>query len=326
MKLKPFDHVLVTGGAGFIGSNLAHQLVRAGAKVTVIDSLLPGGGGNLFNLQGIRDSVEFYPMDLSRENQVRELLEGREFSHVFNLAGLLGHWDSMLQPRLDLESNVLSHLSILRAVADFPRKPKVIFTSTRQVYGKTNDRIVTELHPIKPVDLNGANKFCAEEYHRIFSSVHGIATVIFRLTNVFGPRQALKGNDLGVAPTFIGSALRGDPLRLFAGGLQRRDFLYVDDVVEALLLAAAGESCNGQVFNLGGHGCSLREFVEVMPMAEIQCLKVPFPEDRALIDIGSFETGHQKFQEATGWKPRTSLRSALEKTFQFYGAHRAQYL
>lgn len=323
--MKPFRNVLITGGAGFIGSSLAHQLVQLGAKVTVIDSLLPGGGGNLFNLHGIRDAIEFYSMDLSREGPVHELLNDREFSHVFNLAGLLGHWDSMLQPQLDLESNVLSHLHVLRSISGFLQKPKVIFASTRQVYGKTNERIVTETHPVKPVDLNGANKYCAEEYHRIFSSVHGIPIVIFRLTNVFGPRQALKGNDLGVAPTFIGAALRGEPIHLFAGGLQRRDFLYVDDVVGALLKAAGNENCNGEIFNLGGHGCSLREFVDAMQVPDLQIQEVPFPNDRALIDIGSFETGYQKFHEATGWEPTVSLASGLKKTFQFYRSHGEHY-
>jgi UDP-glucose 4-epimerase len=319
--------ILVTGGLGFIGSNLARRLVDIGAKVTLVDSLLPAYGGNPFNIQGIEDLVRVNIADVRDEYSMAYLVQGRDF--IFNLAGQVSHIDSMADPYTDLEINVRSQVSILEACRKNNREVKIIYTSTRQLYGKPVYLPVDEKHPILPTDANGINKLSGELYHILYNNVYGVRTVSLRLTNTYGPRQLLKHSRQGFIGWFIRNIVGGDEIQIYGDGSQVRDFNYVDDVVDAMLLSAVSENANGEIYNLGGQEpISLKSLAELL--IEINgsgsYRLVPFPPDKKLIDIGDFYGDHSKIVRELGWKPSTPLREGLEKTIAYYRENISHYI
>jgi UDP-glucose 4-epimerase len=320
-------NVLITGGIGFIGSNLAHRLVTLGANVLLVDSLIPEYGGNMFNIADIRDQVQVNIADVRDEYGMRYLVQGQDY--IFNLAGQVSHTDSMSDPYTDLEINGRSQLSLLEACRHGNPKAKIIFASTRQIYGKPEYLPVDERHPQQPVDVNGVNKMAGEWYHIVYNQAYDLKTVSLRLTNTYGPRLRI----IDGRQTFIGLWLRllleDKPLQIFGDGLQVRDFNYVDDVVESLLLAAFHDAANGQIYNLGGDDpINLLHLAEMMidinggGTYEI----IPFPSDRKRIDIGDFYGDYRKIRSKLGWQPQVSLRDGLARTFAYYGAHLAEYV
>lgn len=320
-------NVVITGGLGFIGSNLAHTLINLGAKITLVDSLVPAYGGNPFNISGIEDRVHINIADVRDEYSMAHLVKNRDF--IFNLAGQVSHLDSMEDPYTDLEINVRSQVSILEACRKNNRDVKIIFTSTRQLYGKPQYLPVDELHPLHPTDVNGINKLCGELYHILYNNVYNLRAVSLRLTNTYGPRQLMKHSRQGFIGWFIRLIVEGRELEIYGDGSQVRDFNYVDDVVEALLLAAASDDSNGQIYNLGGdESVSLKSLVEML--IEINgggsYRLVPFPEEKKRIDIGDYYSSYSKIDSSLGWKPRTSLREGLEKTIEFYKQHLSRYI
>jgi len=319
--------VLITGGAGFIGSNLCLRLVEAGSRVTVVDNLREGGGGNLHSLRSVEEKIRYLPFDLSRDFPQPEL-EADEFDLVFNLAGSLGHADSMRRPKDDLFHNVLVHLQLLQWLGRSKNSPKVIFTSTRQIYGVAANLPVAEDAVLSPVDINGANKICAEHYHQIFGRTFGFPVVILRLTNTYGQRMALKGNDLGVANAFFSSALKGETLKIFGSGNQIRDFSFIGDVVEALLLAAFSESAIGEIFNLSGEAVSLKQFSLELGkhFPDLRAVTIPFPSERKGIDIGDFVADDTKIKSQLGWHPKVSLSEGVKITADFFTENGRYYL
>ena len=319
--------VLITGGLGFIGSNLARRLVELGdVEVVIVDALLPDQGGNLFNLAGIADRVTYHIAEIGRDPVIDHLVGGRDY--IFNLAGSTSHVESMFDPRRDLELNCSAQLALLEACRRFNPSGKIVFTSTRQVYGKPLYLPVDEGHRLAPPDINGIHELTAEQYHVLYHRIYGLRSVVLRLTNVYGPRQLVRHPRQSFIAWFIRQAIEGGVIELFGDGRQRRDLNYVDDVVEALLLAGASEATDGEIFNLGGD-----EPVSVADLAaELITLTgrgvahaVPFPPDRQLIDIGNFYSSFRKIERALGWRPRTSLRVGLQATIDFYRAHRAHY-
>lgn len=319
---------MITGGLGFIGSNLARTLVALGADVLLVDSLIPDYGGNLFNIDGIASKVTVNIADVRDENGLQYLLRDRDF--LFNLAGQVSHVDSMEDPMTDLEINCRSQLSILECCRRVSPDVKIVYASTRQIYGKPESLPATEEHPIRPTDVNGINKASGEMYHQIYSEVHGLRTTSLRLTNTYGPRQLMKHNRQGFAGWFVRRVVMDEEILLFGDGEQLRDFNYVDDVVDAFLVSAASPDATGQTFNLGARPpTSLREFVALL--YEVSGKKpnyrlVPFPEERQKIDIGDFYTDYQKIERTLGWTPETSLRDGLSTTIAFYRDHIAHYL
>jgi UDP-glucose 4-epimerase len=320
-------NALITGGLGFIGSNLAHRLVGLGAKVLLVDSLIPEDGGNLFNIEGIRDQVQINIADVRDEYGLRYLLKGQDY--IFNLAGQVSHTDSMIDPYTDLEINARSQLSILEACRHGNVNANIIFASTRQIYGKPEYLPVDERHPLQPVDINGINKLAGEWYHIVYHNVYGLKTVSLRLTNTYGPRMRVKD----ARQTFVGWWLRqmveGKPLQIFGDGLQVRDFNYVDDVVDAMLLVGFNEVANGQIYNLGGDDpINLKDLAEVMidVYGRGRYEFVPFPDERKRIDIGDFYGDYRKIRSKLGWRPRASLREGLARTLAYYDQHLAQYV
>ena len=320
--------VLITGGAGFIGSNLARSLVALGdVKISIVDSFIPDQGGSLFNLHGIENDVELHRVDLRDARALNHRVSGVDY--VFNLAGNVSHLDSMLNPRLDLELNCAAHVTLLEACRHYNPHVKIVFTSTRQVYGKPLYLPVDEKHRLAPLDVNGINKLAAEHYHLLYHRIYGTRAVCLRLTNTYGPRQLLRHDRQGFIPWFIRGAMEGKVLELFGDGKQRRDLNYVDDVVEALLLTGASEATDGEIYNLGAPDpISIAELAEelISLTGRGQIRAVPFPAERQLIDIGNFYSNFSKIERVIGWRPRTSLRMGLALTIEYYMRYGKHYL
>lgn len=317
--------VLITGGLGFVGSNLAIRLVRLGAKVTIVDSLVPQFGGNFFNIAPIRGDVTLNISDMRDAHSLDVLVQGQDF--VFNLAGQVSHGDSMRDPQLDLAVNCVSTMNLVEACRKHNPQARLVYTSTRQVYGRPQRLPVGEDHPTVPIDVNGINKLAAEYYHLLYDRTYGVRSTVLRLTNTFGPRQQIRSNRQGFATIFLRQALKGETISLYGGGRQLRDFNYVDDVVNALVLAGATDECLGQVYNLGSTGAySLIEFVDALKQfCSFSAESVPFPLDKRIIDIGDYYGDYSKFHRATGWSPQVDLSEGLERTVAFYRQHQDVY-
>jgi UDP-glucose 4-epimerase len=311
--------VLITGGAGFIGSTLAHHLVHFGAKVTIVDSMIPDYGGNLFNLDGIQDRVRINFSDVRDRYSMEYLIGGQDY--LFNLAGQVSHIDSMTDPFADLEINAKSQLSILEACRYHNPRIRIVFASTRQIYGRPQYLPVDENHPLDPPDINGINKLAGERYHTLYAKIYGLHCSVLRLTNVYGPRQLLRHNRQGFIGWFVRQIVRGEKIQIFGTGEQKRDLVFVDDVVNAMLLAALNDNASGRIYNLGGaEPISLKALV--MMMIQINghgnFELVPFPEDRKKIDIGDFYTDFTKIKSELGWEPKILLAEGLKRTFDYY--------
>ena len=318
--------VLITGGLGFIGSNLARRLALLGARVTVIDSLIPQYGGKLFNLAGFDDRVTINIADVRDEYSMDYLVRGQ--AYIFNLAGQVSHLDSMHNPYVDLDINCRSQLSILEACRKHNPGVRLVYSGTRQVYGRPRYLPVDEQHPVDPVDVNGVNKVAGEWYHIVFHRAYGLRTTSLRLTNTYGPRMRV----VDARQTFLGvwvrRLLEGDEILVYGDGRQRRDFNYVDDAVEALLAVAGSEAAIGEIYNLGGDEVvSLGELAELLVRlnGSGRFRLVPFPAEQKAIDIGDYYGSYAKLATALGWRPAVSLADGLARTLDYYRQHRAQY-
>ncbi len=311
--------VIITGGLGFIGSSLARKLVEFGAQVTLLDSLIPEYGGNLFNIAGIEDRVRVNITDVRDEHSMRFLVQGQDY--LFNLAGQTSHLDSMRNPFTDLDINCRAQLAILEACRNHCPGIKVVFASTRQLYGKPVWLPVDERHPLHPVDVNGVNKMAGEWYHIVYNDAYGVHTCSLRLTNTYGPRMRVKDSRQTFLGIWIRRILEGKPLQLFGDGRQIRDLNFVDDVLNALLLSAASDEANGQIFNLGAHDpIALEDLASLL--IEINgggsCEFVPFPPETKRIDIGDYYADFRRIRAVLGWEPKTPLREGLVRTLEFY--------
>lgn len=318
--------VLITGGLGFIGSNLARRLINLGAEVLLVDSLIPEYGGNLFNIFDIKDQVRVNISDVRDEYSMRYLVQGMDY--LFNLAGQTSHMDSMHDPFNDLEINCRSQLSILEVCRKYNPDIKIVFTSTRQIYGKPDYLPVDEKHLLRPVDVNGINKMAGEWYHILYNNVYGIRTCALRLTNTYGRGMRIKDTRQTFLGIWIRLVVEGKPFEVW-GGEQLRDYTYVDDVVDALLTAAVRPEADGKIFNLGGDCViSLKDTAQVLIDAsgngEFKIRE--FPADRKRIDIGDYYSDYSLIRSVLGWEPKVSLRDGLAKTVAFYRENLEHYL
>jgi len=319
-------HVLITGGLGFIGSNLARRLVDLGADVTLVDSLIPEYGGNLFNITGVEDRVRVNISDVRDEHSMKYLVQGQDY--IFNLAGQTSHMDSMQNPFTDLEINAKAQLSILEACRKYNTHIKIVFASTRQIYGKPDYLPVDEKHPLKPVDVNGINKLAGEWYHLLYNNVYGIRTAVLRLTNTIGPRMRVKDSRQTFLGIWVRLLVEEKPFEVW-GGNQLRDFTYVDDAVDALLMVATDDDANGKVFNLGGDSViSLKDLADILVEANGggEYISKEFPPDRKQIDIGDYYADYSLIHSVLGWEPKVSLREALKSTLGYYKKHIDKYI
>lgn len=318
--------VLITGGLGFIGSNLARALVALGAKVTLVDSLIPQYGGNPFNIHDITDKINVNVCDVRDSFAMTYLLKGKDY--LFNLAGQTSHVDSMTDPQTDLDINATAQLSILETCRKTNPNIKIVFASTRQLYGKPDYLPVDENHPIRPVDVNGINKLAGEWYHLLYNNIYGIRACALRLTNTYGPGMRVKDARQTFLGIWVRSLIEGKPIMVFGDGMQLRDFNYVDDCVDALLLAGASDKVNGRVFNLGNS--------EVIPLGGLADMManlapgmtfklVPFPTERKAIDIGDYYGDFSLIKRELGWQPKVILREGLQRTVNYYQNHHRHY-
>lgn len=333
MEKVKFDYfkgkdVVITGGLGFVGSNLAIALTRVGANVTLVDSMMPDYGGNEQNILEIKKNVDVSYTDIRDPYALPYILKGKHF--IFNLAGQISHMDSMKDPVSDLEINAKAQLNLLEACRKSNQEAVIIYASTRQIYGKTSAEARTnETHPLDPTDINGINKLSGELFHSLYHRVYGLKTISLRLTNTFGPRQLVKHNRQGFIAWFLNRTLLNDKISLYGDGEQIRDFTYVDDVVEAMKLAALNEKAYGQIYNLGGfRGYTLKEVAfilrEINPKVSVDF--IPFPDERKKIDIGSYIADWSKIEKELGWKPRVDLSEGLRLTVDYYRDKLDQYL
>ncbi|MEB3183178.1 MAG: NAD-dependent epimerase/dehydratase family protein [Cyanobacteriota bacterium] len=318
--------VLVTGGLGFIGSNLARRLCDLGAEVTVLDSLMPQYGGNRFNLEGYRERIHVNLSDLRDCSSLEALLEGQEL--IFNLAGQTSHLDSMHDPETDLAINVTAQLRLLETCRRTAPQVRLIYASTRQLYGRPLRLPVDESHPIDPVDVNGINKLSAEMYHLLYARVYGLSACVLRLTNTIGPRMRIRDARQTFVGIWVRQLLEGRPIEVW-GGEQLRDFNDVEDVVDAMLLAAEDRSLPLVPYNLGS-----TEVISLIDLARRMIALngsgdltvMAYPEERKKIDIGDYYSCFQRFQAACGWQPQRDLSDCLERTLAYYRQHLDRYI
>ncbi|HAJ37144.1 MAG TPA: NAD-dependent epimerase [Chloroflexi bacterium] len=327
LEQYPGQNVLITGGLGFIGANLARRLVDLGAHVTVVDSLIPDYGGNLFNIAGYEGRLRVNIADVRDPYSMRALVAGQDV--LFNLAGQVSHMDSMTDPFTDLEINTRSQLSILEACRQVNPTIKVVYAGTRQQYGKPRYLPLDEDHIQAPTDVNGVNKLAGEWYHIVYHTAYGLRTTSLRLTNTYGPRQLIKHNRQGFIGWFVRLALEGKPIQLYGDGQQLRDLTYVDDVVDAFLRAGVNDHANGAVFNLGGAApISLLELatliVAIAGRGSVEL--VPWPEERKKIDIGDVYSSHARISAVLGWQPTTPLQVGLTQMIDYYMRHFDKYV
>ncbi|MFM9090800.1 MAG: NAD-dependent epimerase/dehydratase family protein [Verrucomicrobiota bacterium] len=318
--------VLITGGLGFIGSNLARALVGLGARVSIVDSLVPEYGGNRRNLAGIASRVRVHLADVRDWPRLPDLIRGQDF--LFNLAGQTSHMDSMTDPQTDLDINCRAQLAILEACRQHNPGIRVVFASTRQIYGRPDYLPVDEGHPLRPVDVNGINKLAGESFHLLYSRVHGIAATALRLTNTIGPRMRVRDARQTFVGVWIRRLVEGQPFEVW-GGEQRRDFTYVDDAVDAFLLAAARPEAVGEIFNLGGPPrVTLAHLAELL--VELNgggsFVVRAFPADRRKIDVGDYYADDRRIRRRLGWRPRVDLRTALDRTLAYYRKELRHYV
>jgi nucleoside-diphosphate-sugar epimerase len=318
--------VLITGGVGFIGSNVARRLVHLGAEITLVDSLIPDYGGNLFNIGDVRDKLHVNISDVRDSHSLRYLVQDKDY--LFNLAGQTSHLDSMLNPMPDLEINCHAQLSILEACRVANPKIRIVFASTRQIYGRPEGLPVSETHPLRPVDVNGINKMAAEKYHLLYSDIYGIRTTALRLTNTIGPGMRVKDARQTFVGLWVRQLIEGKSFDVW-GGRQLRDFTDVEDAVDAFLMSAVSPATVGQVYNLGSS--------EIVTLENLAKLMVEvngggtyairdFPADRRAIDIGDYYADFSKITSALGWMPKRTLRETIQSTLSYYRDNIASYV
>ncbi len=319
-------NVLITGGLGFIGSNLARELVPAGANVILLDTLVPEHGGNRANIAGIEHDVKVRDVDVRDREAVAPLVRGQDV--LFSLAGQTSHLDSMTDPFTDLDLNCRGPLSILEACREHNPDVKIVFASTRQIYGRPRYLPVDEEHPIAPVDVNGIDKAAGEAYHTLYGQVYGIPVCTLRLTNVYGPGMRVRDARQTFLGVWLKAVLRDEEIQVWGDGRQRRDLLYVDDATRAFLLAAASAEATGQIFNVGvDSSISLLELAELLVALQGggSFRTVPFPAERETIDIGDYFTRADKIRAALGWEAGVALEDGLRRTLAYYAEHGEAY-
>ena len=328
IDLSSFDgaRVLITGGLGFIGANLARRLVELGAQVTLVDSLIPEYGGNLFNIRGLEEHLRVNISDVRDEHSMRSLVQGQDF--LFNLAGQTSHMDSMQDPYTDLDINTRAQLFILEACRKVNPGVRIVYASTRQIYGKPERLPVDESHLLRPVDVNGINKMAGEWYHILYNNVYALRACALRLTNTYGPRMRIRDARQTFLGVWVRLLLEGKPFEVW-GGEQLRDFSFVDDAAEAFLIAALDPAAEGRVYNLGGDCViSLRALadllLEVNGGGEYHLRE--YPAERKRIDIGDYYADDTLIRSTLGWQPRTPLREGLRHTLDYYRTNLSEYL
>ena len=318
-------NVLITGGLGFIGSNLAHRLVDLDANVSIVDALIPGMGGNVFNVKEIEDKIEINIGDLRDESITQNVVKGKDY--IFNLAAQLSHTNSMSDPLTDLDINCKAHLILLESCRKYNDDVKIIYTGTRGQYGKILYNPVDEKHPINPTDANGITKHACEQYHLLYHNIYGIKTTSLRLTNTYGPRHQMQHSKQGFIGWFARLLIDNMTVKIFGDGKQMRDFTYVDDVVSAMLMSAESKKTNGDVFNLSGSKINVIDLVKMMVkiVEKGKYELVPFPKESEKIEIGDYFADAAKIKRTVDWEPKIGIEDGLKRMVKFYERNKSNY-
>jgi len=319
--------VLITGGLGFVGSNLAHRLAGLGADITITDNFLPGHGANMRNIHGIEDRVKVHEYDIRDSESMGGLVEGKDI--IFNIAAQTSHTDSMKDPFLDVDINCRGQAILLETIRDKNPAARLVYTSTRAIYGAPFEVPATENTGPNPTDIYGANKFVGELYHRIYHGAHGIPAVILRFSNGYGPRAQIQHSKFGILNWFIGLILKNDKIKIFGDGAQLRDYTYVDDMVDAFLLAGMRPEAVGKTYNVtAGDRIKfvdmVEKLIEIAGQGEYEL--VPWPEEYKKIEVGDFVADGSKIKDELGWQPKTDFADGLKQTFEYYRNNLDHYL
>ena len=320
-------NVLITGGLGFIGSNLAENLVKYGSYVTCVDSLIPEYGGNTYNVSEIKSKIDINIADIRDQFSMNHIVKDKDI--IFNLAGQTSHLDSMEDPLTDLDINCRSQITILEACKNYNPNVKIVFASTRQIYGKPIYLPLDENHPIQPIDVNGINKFAGESYHILYHNVYGINSTVLRLTNTFGQKMRIKDSKQTFLGIWLRNVLENKPICIYGDGSQLRDLNYIDDVVNALLMVAIYSKSNGKVYNLGSKEIiSLNDLAEKLIEAnEFGVIeKKQFPKKLKKIDIGNYYSNFDKITKDINWKPKFNINEGLLNTLNYYRSNLLKYI
>lgn len=317
--------IIITGGLGFIGSSLAIELVKLGANVTIIDSVIPECGGNFFNINGIENKVTVNISDIRDQYGMNVLVQDKDI--IFNLAGTLSHVGSMEDPLTDLDINCRSQATLLESCRKNNPKIKIIYAGTRNQYGRAKKLPVTEDHPMEPTDVNGINCISGEWYHILYYRVYGLKTCSIRLSNTYGPRHQMRHSRQGVLNWFLRQIMDNQTINLYGGGNQIRDCIFIDDVVNSFVMIGAAEKVWGEAFNLGAYPVSLKQFVDtaIKIYGRGKCIETKFPSNRKIIEVGDFIADWSKIESQIGWKPKVILENGIRKTFKFYEKYKKYY-
>ncbi len=318
--------MLITGGAGMIGSTIAHLAVTQGAQVSILDAMLPLYGGNRFNLRGIADEIQFIQGDIRDLELMRQVVPG--YDYIFSLAGQVSYVDSNTDPLLDLDINCKGHLQVLEACRRENPGAKLLFASSRFVYGRIEYNPVDEKHPFNCLSIYGIHKLAGEKYYRFYQEAYGLNTVSVRIANPYGPRQQMKHSKYGIVNWFVRLALDGQPLTVFGDGQQHRDYIFNEDLAEGCLALMLSPGTEGGVYNLGtGTAVPFIEMArlvaEAVPGTELR--QVAWPKDRYFVETGDYLSDITRITAATGWRPKTTPKDGIERTVAYYREHRQEY-
>ncbi|PIE31999.1 NAD-dependent dehydratase [candidate division KSB3 bacterium] len=318
--------VLITGGLGFIGSNLAIRLVGSGADVTLVDAMIPDYGGNLFNIESIKNTVTINFSDICDQHAMNWLVRGQDY--VFHLAGQVCHVMSLSNPFPDIEYNIKGTAVIMEALRRYNPGARLVFTGTRGQYGPAVTLPVDEDAPTNPKGIYEISNLTAEKIIQVYNDVHGVRSTLLRLTNIYGPRAQMKHHRYGVANWFVRLALDDETISVFGDGSILRDFLYVDDCVDAIIQAAIHDGGVGEIFNVGiEHSMSIRELVEsiVRIAGSGRWELTPFSDERKAQEPGDFYSDISKIRRILGWQPTTSIEEGLQFTIDYYRQYKSRY-
>jgi len=319
-------NILITGGLGFIGSNIALALHKMGANITILDALLPLYGGNEFNVAEIREKIKVVIGDIRDEKTVNDVVVGQDY--IFNLAAQVSYIDSITEPFLDLDINCLGHLRVLEAARKLAPKTKIIFSSSRLAYGRIVTTPVDESHPTNPVSMYGVHKLAAEKYYNIYGETYGLRSSVIRIPNPYGPRQQMKHSKYSIVGWFIRQAIEGKDIQVFGDGKQERDYLYIDDIVSAFLLVAASDSTNGEIYNIGTHErvCFVDMVDAILDVVGTgKKVHIPWPKNYERNETGNYIADTRKIQRAVGWEAKVTLRNGIEETVAYFLKNKEHY-
>ncbi|NIR51206.1 SDR family NAD(P)-dependent oxidoreductase [candidate division KSB1 bacterium] len=320
-------NVLITGGLGFIGSNIAQRCVELGANVTILDACIEPYGWNFANISEVEQSVEFIKGDVRDRSLLKELIANKDV--VFHMAAQVGREISIESPELDVEVNCTGTINVLEACRRNANGVKVVFAGSRGQIGEPITLPVDESHPQNPTDVYGINKMAAEQYLFLYNKIYDFPVVSLRLNNVYGPRCQMHAGFYGILNWFMANAMTGKPITVYGEGSQTRDYVYITDVVDAFLRTALSENANGQIYFVGSGVETVfldmvKEIVRAVGKGEIK--HVPFPKLRDKIDIKRFVVSYQKINADVGWEPQYDLRTGIDETVRFYSERLGDYL